>query len=154
MPAKPDFGAMYCSIARTLDVVGEGWSLLILRDVLQGLRRFDELEKSLGIATNVLTARLKRLTELGLLERRAYQERPARFEYLPTEKAIDLGPVLIGLLQWGDKHLAGAAGPPRRLVHAACGHVTRPELVCSECREPIGPRGVRLLGPLRAKAAG
>jgi DNA-binding HxlR family transcriptional regulator len=145
---------MYCSIARTLDVVGEGWTLLILRDVLQGLRRFDELQKSLGIATNVLTARLKRLTELGLVERCAYHEHPPRFEYLPTEKATDLGPVLIGLLQWGDKHLAGPDGPPRRLVHAACGHTTRPELVCSECREPIGPRGVRLLGPLRAKAAG
>jgi DNA-binding HxlR family transcriptional regulator len=144
---------MYCSIARTLDVVGEGWTLLILRDVLGGLRRFDELQKSLGIATNVLAARLKRLTEQGLLERRAYRERPTRFEYLPTGKAIDLCPVLIGLLQWGDKHLAGEAGPPRRLVHAGCGHPTRPELFCSECREPIGPRGIRLLGPLRAKAA-
>jgi len=143
---------MNCSIARALDVLGESWTLLILRDVLSGLRRYDQLEASLGIATNVLAARLKRLTELGLLERRAYRERPRRYEYVATERARDLAPVLIGLLQWGDKHLAGAAGPPRTLVHNGCGRPATTELVCVECREPIAQHGGRLIGPLRAKA--
>ena len=144
---------MNCSIARALDVLGESWSLLILRDVLSGLRRFDQLETSLGIATNVLAARLKRLCSLGLLERRVYRQRPVRYEYLATERARDLGPVLIALLQWGDKYLAGETGPPRTLVHNGCGHATIAELVCASCGEPIAERGVRLVGPLRAKSA-
>lgn len=152
MPSKPDFGAMNCSIARALDVLGESWTLLILRDALQGLRRFDQLQTSLGVATNVLTARLKRLVDLGLLERRAYRERPRRFEYLPTAQARDLAPVLIGLLQWGDKYLAGENGPPRTLVHVGCGQATSAQLVCASCGEPVVERGVRLVGPLRAKA--
>ena len=143
---------MNCSIARALDAIGESWTLLILRDVLSGLRRFDQLEASLGIATNVLAARLRRLTALGLLERRAYRQRPPRYEYVATERARDLGPVLIGLLQWGDKYLAGEAGPPRTLVHNGCGHVTSAELVCASCGERVAERGVRLVGPLRAKA--
>ena len=142
---------MHCSIARTLDVVGEGWTLLILRDILQGLRRFDEIQKSLGVATNVLTARLKRLTDEGLLDQRAYQQHPVRYEYVPTEKARDLGPILITLIQWGDKYLAGATGPPRLLVHDACGHVTSPRLVCSYCKEPLGKQGVRMVAPTKAK---
>jgi len=142
---------MPCSIARTLDIVGEGWTLLIMRDINQGLRRFDEIQKSLGIATNVLTARLKRLVEAGLLDQRAYQERPPRYEYEPTQMARDLAPVLISLVLWGDKYLAGAKGPPRLLVHNTCGHLTSPRLLCSHCNEPIGTRGVRMVPPPKTR---
>ena len=100
------FGDMQCPIARSLDQVGEWWSILILRDAFHGLTRFDEFQKSLGIAPNMLTRRLKTLTDSGLLERRRYSERPTRFEYLLTERGRDFRPVLWALLAWGNKHLA------------------------------------------------
>jgi DNA-binding HxlR family transcriptional regulator len=152
MPAKPDFSEMHCSIARSLDIIGESWSLLILRDIFQGLRRFDELQKSLGIATNVLTARLKRLTDEGLLEQRLYQEHPARYEYIPTEQGRDLGPILVNLVQWGNKYLAGSKGPPQAIVHNACGHVMSARLTCSHCGEPIGKQGVSIVPTSKVKA--
>jgi DNA-binding HxlR family transcriptional regulator len=96
---------MDCPIARTLDVVGECWSLLIVRDVIQGKRRFDEFQESLGIATNVLTARLKRLIEAGILERRPYQKNPVRYEYHLTEKGRQLGPIIRDLKNWGERFL-------------------------------------------------
>jgi DNA-binding HxlR family transcriptional regulator len=136
---------MPCSIARSLDVIGEGWTILVLRDVFRGIRRFDELQRDLGIATNVLTARLKRLVDEGLLERRRYEQRPPRYEYHLTAKGRDLYPVLIGLVNWGDKYLAGASGPPRVMVHEACGKATSPVLVCSECGETVGPGALRIL---------
>lgn len=143
---------MPCSIARSLNLIGDDWTLLILRDVLQhGLRRFDELQKHLGIATNVLTVRLKRLTDEGLLEQRAYQDNPPRYEYVPTEKARDLGPVLVQLIVWGNKHLAGRKGPPQRLVHAACGHEMVPERVCSHCHEPLARGSVRVVQTAAAR---
>ena len=108
-----------CSIAATLEVVGERWSLLIVRDVLLGVRRFDELQADLGVARNVLQARLERLIDAGVLERRRYQEHPPRYEYLLTEKGLDLWPTIVALLQWGDKSRpdpgrpAGPARAPR-----------------------------------------
>jgi DNA-binding HxlR family transcriptional regulator len=154
VPSRPDFAGLPCSIARALDLVGEGWTLLILRDAFLGLRRFDEFQTSLGVATNVLTARLKRMTDAGLLERRLYQERPPRYEYLATRKARDLRPVLIGLLQWGDRYLAGPEGPPRVLVHETCGHRTRPKLVCSHCEQVVGNGEIRAIdGPPTAVRA-
>ena len=109
MPLKTDFSRMDCPIARTLDLVGECWSLLIIRDVLQGKHRFDELQVSLGIATNMLTTRLKRLSDAGILRRTAYQRHPLRYEYDLTEKGRALGPVLLSLRQWGDRFLAKSA---------------------------------------------
>jgi DNA-binding HxlR family transcriptional regulator len=103
VPLKTDFSKMHCSIARTLDLVGESWSLLIVRDVLRGKRRFDELQASLGIATNVLTARLKRLTDAGIMKRTRYQRHPVRYEYELTEKGRALSPILFSLMQWGDR---------------------------------------------------
>jgi DNA-binding HxlR family transcriptional regulator len=147
---KVDLRAMPCSIARSLDVIGEGWTILVLRDVFRGVRRFDELQRDLGIATNVLTARLKRLVDEGLLERRRYEQRPPRYEYHLTAKGRDLYPVLIALITWGDKHLAGPSGPPRVLVHEACGKPTAPILVCSECGERVGPGDTRLYSPEEA----
>src|SRR5690348_10545527 len=108
---KRDYEGQVCSIARTLEVVGDRWTLLILRDVALGLRRFDELHADLGVATNVLTDRLNRLVSDGILERTRYRERPERYEYRLTAKGGELGVVLLALMQWGDRHLSEQ--PPR-----------------------------------------
>jgi DNA-binding HxlR family transcriptional regulator len=110
---KRDYEGQNCSIARALEVVGERWTLLIVRDVFLGLRRFDQLQESLGIARNVLTDRLNRLVEEGILERVRYSERPERFEYRLTAKGRELNIALTALRQWGDKHLTEK--PPRLL---------------------------------------
>jgi DNA-binding HxlR family transcriptional regulator len=141
--ARKTFATQPCSIARTLDVVGDWWTLLVLRDVFRGAHRFDELKSGLGIATNVLTARLKRLTDAGILERRAYQEHPPRFDYELTEKGRDLYPVLIALLQWGDRYLRGAEAPPRVLVHDTCGQATQAAFTCPHCRTEVSARNAR-----------
>src|ERR671926_1039971 len=103
---RKSFGDSQCPIARGLERVGEWWSILILRDAFYGLTRFDEFQKSLGIAPNMLTRRLNALIEAGLMERRRYSERPPRDEYLPTARGRDFRPVLIALLAWGNKHFA------------------------------------------------
>ncbi len=108
---KRDYEGQNCSIARALEVVGDRWTLLIIRDVIHGLRRFDEFLDSLGIASNVLTERLNRLVDEGVLERVPYSERPERFEYRPTNKGRELGVALLALMQWGDRHLSDK--PPR-----------------------------------------
>jgi len=110
---KRDYEGQNCSIARALEVVGERWTLLIIRDVFLGLRRFDQLQESLGIARNVLADRLNRLVEEGILERVAYSERPLRHEYRLTAKGLELNVALTALRQWGDKHLSEK--PPRVL---------------------------------------
>ena len=108
-----------CSIARTLEVLGERWTMLVIRDVFNGKRRFDQIQENLGVARNVLSNRLARLVEEGILEKRAYQERPPRYEYFLTEKGLDLWPVMIGLLHWGDRYLAEPEGPPMLIRHKA-----------------------------------
>ena len=102
------------AIAGALEVVGERWSLLIVRNVFLGLRRFDQIQENLGIARNVLQARLKRLTEQGVIERVRYQERPQRYEYRLTEKGLDLWPTIVALMQWGDRYAAPAGRPGGR----------------------------------------
>src|SRR5947209_433167 len=104
--------SLHCSVARTLDVVGERWSLLVLRDAFNGVRRFEDFAARLPIARNVLTNRLQTLVAHGVLERLPYQEHPPRYEYRLTPKGRDLYPVIIALLQWGDRYLAGEDGPP------------------------------------------
>src|SRR3954467_12866127 len=143
-----------CSIARSLEVIGERWTLLVLRDAFLGVRRFDDFQRSLGIARNVLTARLGRLVDEGVLERVAYQQRPERFEYRLTEKGLGLWPVIVSLLRWGDEHYAEDAGPPSLLEHRVwCGTVTEP-VTCSRCGAELGAREVRVLpGPGAAAAA-
>jgi DNA-binding HxlR family transcriptional regulator len=137
-----------CSVAGALEVVGERWSLLIVRDVFMGLRRFDEIQASLGIARNVLQARLTRLVDHGVLERRLYQERPPRHEYRLTEKGIELWPTMVALMQWGDRHAAQAAGPPVRLEHRECGGGVDEHRVCESCGARLSARDVRALaGP-------
>jgi DNA-binding HxlR family transcriptional regulator len=107
---RTDFGRMACSIARTLDVIGEAWSPLILRDVWVGLSRFEQIQEDLGVSRKVLTERLNHLVEHGVLERRPYDKRP-RYEYVLTEKGTDLVDVLMVMTGWGDKWLAGEARP-------------------------------------------
>jgi DNA-binding HxlR family transcriptional regulator len=108
---KREYEGQVCSIARSLELVGERWTLLIVRDLILGLSRFDQLLESLGIATNVLTDRLNRLVDEGIVERVRYSERPERFEYRLTKKGRELGLVLLALMQWGDRHVSEK--PPR-----------------------------------------
>lgn len=126
-----------CSVARTLELVGERWTFLIIRDALMGVRRFDGFLGRLGIARNVLSDRLNRLVDNGVLERVAYQERPRRHEYQLTPKGRELTPVILTLMEWGDRHLAGEAGPPRVAEHKNCGGHVVSQLVCEECTRPL-----------------
>jgi len=142
-----------CSIARTLEVVGERWTLLIVRDTLLGLHRFDELQESLGIARNVLTDRLGRLVEAGVLTRVPYSERPTRYEYHLTDAGRDLFPVIVSLMHWGDRHLPGEAGPPRVVRHAGCGDDVVGQLMCTRCG-PVAQGAVEVLPGPGTLAAG
>lgn len=128
---------MPCSIARTLDVVGEWWTMLIVREAVRGTTRFDDFHRRLGIARTVLKARLDRLVEAGILEKRPYSEHPPRSEYVLTERGMDLVPVLIALMQWGDKWGGHEAAPPVELVHRTCGHVMHPHYHCDHCEERL-----------------
>jgi DNA-binding HxlR family transcriptional regulator len=132
-----------CSVARTLEIIGERWTLLVLREAFLGVRRFDELQRNTGVARNILAARLRKLVESRILERRQYQDRPPRFEYRLTERGLDLYPAIVALLQWGDRHAASPAGRPVVLEHKGCGEDSAPRLVCPECGEPVGARDMR-----------
>jgi DNA-binding HxlR family transcriptional regulator len=141
------FGDMRCPIARSLERVGEWWSILILREAFLGLTRFDEFQASLGIAPNMLTRRLRALTEDGLLERRCYSAKPPRYEYLLTPRGRDFRPVLVTLMVWGNRHFA-AEGPAMELVDEHTGEVVEPMLVDARTREPIDrARHVLRAGP-------
>jgi len=129
---KRDFADISCSIARAVGVVGQRWTPLILRDLFAGMTRFEDLRRDLGIASNILAARLDELEGHGVVERRQYQSMPARHEYLLTDKGRDLYPVIATLLAWGDKYLS-LDGAPALTVHADCGHVTTAKTVCAEC---------------------
>jgi DNA-binding HxlR family transcriptional regulator len=138
---RASFGDMNCSVAQCLEVVGEWWSLLVVRDAFLGVTRFDEFQERLGIARNVLNQRLAYLVDAGVLERVAYSEHPPRFDYLLTEQGRDLWPVIVALRQWGDRWRA-PDGPPLQLVHRACGHVAELVEVCSHCGASFGPGDV------------
>ena len=127
---------MACSIARTLDVIGEPWSPLILRDVWVGMTRFDQLQADLGISRKVLTERLNHLVDHGVLERHPYDRRP-RYEYRMTEKGAELVDMLLVMSAWGDRWRAGTAGPPVLLRHHACGEISHVDLCCDHCGEPM-----------------
>jgi DNA-binding HxlR family transcriptional regulator len=135
-----DLAELNCSISRTLAVLGERWTLLVLRQAFLGVRRFEDMQASMDIARNTLSDRLSTLVEEGILERRLYQERPPRHEYRLTRKGRDLYPVLVTLMRWGDRYTAGDAGAPVVLRHRGCGHLADPALVCSHCGEEIDPR--------------
>ncbi len=134
---RTSFAEMACSIARTLDIAGEPWSPLIIRDVWVGINRFDDLQRDLGISRKVLAERLRWLVGHGVLERRAYSEHPPRHEYLLTEKGAELVTVLMTITAWGDRWTAGDAGPPVLLRHHGCGELTHAEVRCARCGEPL-----------------
>lgn len=131
-----------CSLARAMAVVGDRWTLLVLREAFLRVRRFEEFQERLGIARRVLTERLTHLVDHGVLEKRVYQSAPVRYEYRLTEKGLGLYPVMLGLVHWGDAHYAGKKGPPLLHRHEACGHDFRSVVTCSECGEPVDPREV------------
>jgi DNA-binding HxlR family transcriptional regulator len=128
-----------CSIARTLEVLGERWTLLVIRDVFNGRRRFDQIQENLGVARNVLSTRLALLVEEGILEKRAYTERPPRHEYFLTDKGLDLWPVLVGMLHWGDRHLSDE-GPPMLVRHKGCEGLIDERGYCEKCGERLSAR--------------
>jgi DNA-binding HxlR family transcriptional regulator len=124
-----------CSIARTLELIGEKWALLTLREVFLGVRRFDAIQRNTGAPRDILSARLRKLVAAGLLERRQYQEHPARFEYRLTEPGRELLPVLLTLMHWGDRYLAD--GDPPLIYRHRCGADLEPVLVCAACGDPV-----------------
>lgn len=137
-----------CSLARALEILGERWTLLIVRDALLGRTRFDELLRSLGVARNILTDRLKRLVDAGVLERVEYQQRPPRSEYRLTPQGRELGVALVALMHWGDRHLADAAGPPRLTRHRDCGGLLDVRLHCRDCDTAVDGAGLEVVpGP-------
>jgi DNA-binding HxlR family transcriptional regulator len=131
-----------CSIARALEVLGERWTLLVLREAFRRVRRFEDFQRNLGIARNVLTDRLGRLVDEGILRRVPYQERPARFEYRLTDKGLELWPIMVTLMQWGDRYYAGPDGPPVTIRHRDCGGEVTTHLTCAKCGAELGPRDV------------
>jgi DNA-binding HxlR family transcriptional regulator len=144
---RTSFEGMNCSVAQCLEVVGEWWSMLIIRDAFLGVRRFDDFHTRLGISRNVLQQRLAHLVEAGVLDRVPYSEHPPRSEYRLTPAGRDLWPVLTAMRQWGD-HWRAPDGPPIEIVHTACGHVAHVVATCSECGEALGARDVRAVaGP-------
>ncbi|HYA35236.1 MAG TPA: helix-turn-helix domain-containing protein [Candidatus Binataceae bacterium] len=159
---------MTCSIARTLSVVGDRWTMLIIRDVFLGIRRFEAIQSDLHITPHRLSDRLRKLVSNGILKRVAYEERPRRWEYRLTEKGIDLYPLIVAMVRWGDRWMAGREGVPVELVHRPCGHAIEPRLTCPECETVIvaremtarpGPalrkRGLPgFLGPRSSKSSG
>ena len=130
-----------CSIGRAMEILGERWTFLILRECFYGVRRFSDMQRNLGIARNILSARLQRLVAADILERRQYQSEPDRFEYRLTSTGRDLYPAVITIMRWGDEHLLGEDGPPVVLRHT-CGHEAEPVVVCSHCSEPLHPHHV------------
>ncbi|GAA2578391.1 helix-turn-helix domain-containing protein [Dactylosporangium fulvum] len=145
---RTQFGDMACSIARTLDVIGEPWSPLILRDVYVGINRFDQLQSDLGISRKVLTQRLAWLVDQGIMARREYSSRPPRHEYVLTAKGLELCDLLLVMARWGDRWTAGEAGPPVLYRHHACGEIGHVEPHCSACGKPMHATDVDVLpGP-------
>ncbi len=142
-----------CSVARTVSVIGARWTLLILRDCFLRVRRFEEFEQRLGITRHILADRLRKLVAAGVLARVAYQERPRRYEYRLTETGLDLHPVLLALVGWGDAHKAGESGRPKLYQHRECGHLFDPVMTCSACGGAVTARNVRVLDGPGAAAA-
>jgi DNA-binding HxlR family transcriptional regulator len=139
-----DYPDQVCSIARSLEVIGERWTLLILRDAVLGAERFEEFEDSLGIASNVLTNRLKGLCEQGVLQRLPDEKRPGRPRYVLTDKGRELAPALLVLIKWGDRHYPAPGGPPRLTLHAGCGGNVDADFRCERCGQHAGRGEIEL----------
>ena len=138
-----DYRDQDCSIAATLELIGERWTILVIRDIWLGRRRFGQIQENLGIARNVLSARLGRLLDAGIIEKRIYSERPERYEYFLTEKGLDLWPVMVAMQGWGDRHLAGPEGPAVAIVHKECGGAVNDRRICERCGQELQVRDAR-----------
>jgi DNA-binding HxlR family transcriptional regulator len=136
-----DLNGVHCSVARTWAVLGERWTMMVIREAFRGTRRFDAFHERLHVGRNILSNRLQRLTAEGVFERALYHESPARYEYRLTQKGMDLYPVLLALMAWGDRYKVTEA--PVRLVHKACGEAADLELTCSHCGEPVDYHSLR-----------
>jgi DNA-binding HxlR family transcriptional regulator len=146
---RKSFAAMDCSVAQCLEVVGEWWSMLIIRDTFMGVTRFEDFQRRLGISRNILRERLNSLVDSEVLERVPYSEHPPRDDYKLTQKGRDLWPILTAMRQWGDQY-AAPSGPPIELVHGWCGKSTHVEMVCDGCGERLSYRDVKAVpGPGR-----
>jgi DNA-binding HxlR family transcriptional regulator len=139
-----DVAKLDCTVARTAAVIGDRWTLLVLRDAFRGLRRFEQFQADLGLTRHRLADRLARLVKHGVLRRERYQDRPPRFEYRLTEKGLDLYGVIVTIAEWGDRYMVGKNGPPVERVHRSCGHVTRLRLTCEHCGQPVGARDMHV----------
>ena len=143
-----DIDKQVCSVARALSVVGERWTMLILRDAFFGTRRFDQFQSNLGITRHRLSERLSKLVEQGVLVKVPYHDRPLRYEYRLSRKGLGLYPVLMSLASWGDEWMDKGEGVPLQWVHQTCGNIIKPTLTCNECGDPLRPEEVRpQLGP-------
>lgn len=140
---KASFADMHCSIAQTLEIVGEWWTLLILRDAFLGIHRFDDFVERLGISRNILTNRLDTLVSAGILERHPYDEARGRHDYLLTDKGLALWPVMTALRQWGDEWIYGSGNEPLVVEHRGCGATTA-HMICDACGEALDARSVRV----------
>jgi len=153
-----------CSVARTVAVIGDRWSLLILRECFLRKRRFEAFQSSLGITRHLLAERLKKLVRLGVLRRIPYQESPKRYEYILTQKGLDLYPVIMSIVHWGDTHMVDSRGRPLLHEHQNCGKMFDPIMVCSECGETLTAKQVHVhpgpgarqspIAPLKPEKAG
>jgi DNA-binding HxlR family transcriptional regulator len=142
---KTEIEHLTCSVARTIGVVGERWTLLLLREFFLGSRRFEVLQAHTGISSRALSDRLQRLRKLGIIKAVAYQKRPVRYEYRLTDKGLELYPVIVSMTRWGDHWMRARREPtPARLVHKNCGHTFKPVLICAACGQVTGARDVRV----------
>lgn len=139
-----DLAETRCSVARSVAVIGDRWTLMIVRDCFLGVRRFEDFERRLGISRSIIADRLKRLVDAGVLRREAYQDRPPRHEYRLTERGLALHPVVLAIVHWGDTQFAGEEGPPMLHRHKTCGCDFAPVMTCSACGDPISAREVEV----------
>jgi DNA-binding HxlR family transcriptional regulator len=140
---RTDTSQWPCTIARSADVLGDHWNLLLIRQACFGTRRFDDFQRALGIGRNILTLRLNRLVDEGMLARVEYQHAPPKFEYRLTAKGREVYPILAAMAAWGERWLTGPEGTPLTLHHTTCKHDMHAVVVCSECAEPIDVRQVK-----------
>ena len=131
-------GTQVCSVARTLAVIGDRWTLLLVREAFTGATRFEDFAEGMGASRPTVAKRLETLTRNGILRAVEYQTNPIRYDYILTEKGTALLPLILTIQAWGDQWMNDGSGPPAQLVHRTCGQPTRPELMCSSCGEPLG----------------
>mgnify|MGYP000565370467 CR=1 FL=1 len=148
-----DIGDEVCSVSRSLSVVGDKWTLLIIRSAFLGTRRFSDFQSEIGMTRHRLSDRLNKLVEEQVFDKVEYQNNPVRYEYRLSERGKELYPIIISLVKWGDKWLAGEDGKPMEYIHNTCGNKVMPTLTCPACTEEINPRDMTVLPGPAIKAA-